>query len=212
MKSNPIAKLCYLTVILCLELCISHSDQSCPPTHTLAQNPNGEVISNGCSKPSFITVEGEEDFTYCCDRHDACYAMCQAPKSYCDDDFKKCMHQLCDSKFGTSPNCKSAANTYAMGTGIFGQQGYIESQNEHCMCVPVDDVVDHYTNIVRNFYSLYAPDKADNVDAIMSKYISGEKQPTKLYRLYYGLHKKYDNAIHHTDGRRKMQNIPKPEL
>ena len=36
--------------------------------------------SNGCSKPDGITVPGEEDFTYCCDRHDACYETCNIDK------------------------------------------------------------------------------------------------------------------------------------
>lgn len=27
------------------------------------------IVSNGCSKPPGFQIEGEEDFTYCCDKH-----------------------------------------------------------------------------------------------------------------------------------------------
>ena len=32
-------------------------------------------------------VSGEEDFTYCCDRHDACYSVCGISKHLCEKDF-----------------------------------------------------------------------------------------------------------------------------
>ena len=81
------------------------------------------VESNGCSKPEFIQVQGEEDFTYCCDRHDACYATCGASQQFCDSDFKKCMKSLCLTEFPTNPQCVTAAETYAMGPMIFGTGG-----------------------------------------------------------------------------------------
>jgi hypothetical protein len=30
---------------------------------------NKPIVSNGCSKPPGFQIGGEEDFTYCCDKH-----------------------------------------------------------------------------------------------------------------------------------------------
>ena len=79
------------------------SGLECKENEARAQKyENVAVQSNGCSKPSFIQVADEEDFTYCCDRHDACYATCNAPKDFCDDDFLKCMKNLCRKNFASN--------------------------------------------------------------------------------------------------------------
>jgi hypothetical protein len=49
------------------------------------------------------------DFSYCCDRHDACYGMCGAPKAYCDDDFKSCMLKQCSTTYSKNKQCPTAA-------------------------------------------------------------------------------------------------------
>ena len=43
---------------------------ACPKGTTAVQKLDYELVSNGCSKPEFLAIDGEEDFTYCCDRHD----------------------------------------------------------------------------------------------------------------------------------------------
>ncbi len=83
-----------------------------------------KVQSNGCSKPEFLTVEGEEDFTTCCDHHDACYATCGISKDYCEKEFEKCMKRLCKEAFSSNDRCEGAASTYAMGTAMFGDAGF----------------------------------------------------------------------------------------
>jgi Group XII secretory phospholipase A2 precursor (PLA2G12) len=71
----------------------------CPAGETAVQKRDKQVESNGCSKPDFLAIDGEEDFTYCCDRHDTCYAMCGASKSFCENDFDKCMKTMCKTTF-----------------------------------------------------------------------------------------------------------------
>ena len=50
-----------------------------------------------------------------------------------------------------------ATETYAMGTMMFGNNGYIDSQSEHCECVPESEFLAHYEKLLHQFYSVYAP-------------------------------------------------------
>lgn len=100
----------YVSFFIVLALLLACSaDFTCPAGEYPVQKADVEIESNGCSKPKFIQVGGEEDFTYCCDRHDACYASCSAPKVFCDKDFRKCMNSLCRTNFKHNQACPSAA-------------------------------------------------------------------------------------------------------
>lgn len=89
-----------------------------------------------------------------------------------------------------------------MGTMMFGQEGYHETQKDVCMCVEIEDMHDHYTALVTSFYEKHAPEKAANAPELMESFLSKHKevvgaQPAYKYsKLYYSLHKKYgDDAI-----------------
>ena len=90
----------------------------CKEGDKAVQIPGVLVESNGCSKPQGIEVGGEEDFTYCCDRHDACYGTCGLSKEYCDNDFGKCLKNMCKTIFTSNPQCTSAASMYQMATQV----------------------------------------------------------------------------------------------
>lgn len=193
------------------------------------QKPLLQPESNGCSKPEMIQVQGEEDFTYCCDRHDTCYATCGMNKSFCDKDFEKCMMKLCDTNFSRNKDCKSAAQMYAMGTMMFGNQGFQESQQRHCMCItsnkaksakdvstnrndPLNELESHYVELIDDFYKKYSADTLQEKtpkDIVMT--YSREKK-TSLPRLYYELHKKYDTAIKHIENRIGLNIVRPPEV
>jgi hypothetical protein len=195
--------------LLSLVMIQSLEERTCGINEILVQDASHPILSNGCSKPSFIKVEGEEDFTYCCDRHDACYACCGAPKAYCDDDFQKCMIKLCETNFNSSPGCKSAASTYALGTKVFGQTGYLESQYDYCQCEKVDTIDEYYSNIVDQFYRQYVPEKLIDIPKTLSNYVTSSSGK-RYHQLYYDLHKKYDHAIGHIEGRKQKKEIPRP--
>ena len=187
--------------------------QKCDRSEVLAQNTKNTLLSNGCSKPAFIQVEGEEDFTHCCDLHDTCYGICGMSKAYCDNDFKSCMKKLCDTTFKNSPKCKGAAETYAMGTMLFGQSGYDDSQKEHCLCIPAETELLHYTTSVEKFYATHAPDNLSKVSRIVDKYSTSQDDKKKskgFNKMWYDLHKKYTTAIGHTPERKKMKSVPRP--
>ena len=202
----------------------------CGGNEIKVQKPRTPPESNGCSKPDFIQVPGEEDFTYCCDRHDTCYAMCGSDKSFCEKDFEVCLKRLCRSTFSHNSECLGAASMYTMGTTMFGQEGYGGSQEQHCTCIPKTNpspalaaaggsdtpavqltaAEAHYVQLVEDFYATHGPAdtprKMTSEELVLS-YTRTKKLP--LYRLYYDLHKKYDHAIKHVEGRHKM-NPPRP--
>jgi hypothetical protein len=117
------------------------------------------------------------------------------------------MIKLCKSNFQKNPQCESAAETYAYGTMLFGQAGFEESQNNNCICLPIadDSIINHYKQILINFYEKHAPGKNVDIDKLIAKYSvnsGSEVAPVyKLHKLYYELMKKYDDSIKHVDGR-----------
>jgi len=192
---------------------------ACGADEIAVQVLNAEPESNGCSKPAGIAVEGEEDFTYCCDRHDACYSSCNVLKRHCDTDFDKCMRKMCNVTFPHNPQCLRAAGLYSMATEMFGTSGYRGSQHKYCTCISAapskeDASAAHYTKLLKSFYAKYPTDEAVRNRAV-TKYVSdvvvSEKWSGRLHMLYYTLLKKYDNAIAHIDGRKGKKNIPTPE-
>jgi hypothetical protein len=121
------------------------------------------------------------------------------------------MNQLCQTTFISHVNeCKSAAQTYTLGTKVFGQIGYQESQNEYCVCLENEKVDQHYKQVLENFYQKYVPNKQIDTQKVLARYVTPTEK--KYSNLYYDLHKKYDHAIGHVDGRKLKSNVPRPEL
>lgn len=184
----------------------------CRAGQKAVQIPGKAVQSNGCSKPQGIQVPGEEDFSYCCDRHDACYATCGLTQNYCDEDFGTCMKSLCKSTFAHNPACPEAAGMYKMGTALFGQASFAESQADHCTCVDADSFTAHYSGLVAEFYEKFVDTTAARSSTLVEDLIAMPKWAgEKLRKLYYTLHKKYDHAIELTGAMRvAKKDIPRP--
>ena len=111
---------------------------------------------------------------------------------------------MCRTLFRRNRDCEKAADTYAMGTMIFGENGFSGSQRDYCICVPSADVQSHYRKLLTNFYGKYAPEKAIDMDAVLSnpKYTKpSEEGQNSYYKLYFYLVSKYDQAISHIEGR-----------
>jgi secretory phospholipase A2 len=202
---------CYCTMIV--------EGRSCPVGEIPVQKLDVQLESNGCTKPAFLTVNGEEDFTHCCDRHDACFSTCGVTQKFCDDDFLKCMNNLCDTVFPANKECKSAATTYSMGTSIFGTEPFSQGQKDHCQCIPTENLVDHYKTYAGKFYSKYVPvaqaKDPNDIFTEKSKYLknSGTElipQYKSIYKIVYDLHKKFDNAIGHIESRQGKKSVPTP--
>ena len=59
----------------CFCTAVESGKTACPRGASAVQRASYRPESNGCSKPEFFKVEGEEDFTYCCDRHGKWYGF-----------------------------------------------------------------------------------------------------------------------------------------
>jgi hypothetical protein len=191
--------------------------KTCPTNQVPVQNRQ-PIESNGCSKPSFLAVQDEEDFTYCCDRHDACYQLVGLQRGYCDQDFSKCMRKMCHELFAHNPRCSNAADMYLFGTSAFGEAAYVNTQNAHIDCVENDQVIPHYVSFVDEFYRANTQMKKDSseIQEKVEKYAknagtSANPSYPKLGSYLYALYNKYDSAIVHIEGR-VNKDIPKLEL
>lgn len=186
---------------------------SCADTsEVMVQKLDKLPSSNGCSKPPGISVGGEEDFTYCCDRHDACYSTCGMSKQFCEKDFGQCMTKLCHTVFKRNEKCPGAAQVYQMGTTMFGGSGFNDLQDEYCECIPKSQVSNHYTKLLTNVYEKHASAKsAEEIPGVVENLITkvGPKVPS-LAKLFYKILKKYDSAIVH-EGPRRGKRPPRPK-
>jgi hypothetical protein len=123
------------------------------------------------------------------------------------------MNKMCETVYSNNNKCSSAANLYAMGTMMFGNDAFQNSQNDYCTCTPLDNVPDYYSKLLGLFYLDYNAERIQDAKSIVDNYIQkkvGEnnKNPsTKLYKLYYELHKKYTNAIKHNVDRSTMKEL-----
>ena len=162
------------------------------------------VTSNGCTGADFIELDGEEDFTSCCDEHDACYQICGLNKKKCDHKFWECMEHLCESVFPENKKCKKAANIYYLGTSTLGNSFYEDAQSDHCMCVESDKVTGHYKVLIDKFYTKHAPKSKSKFDWSKYEHFSS----AKFYLLYNTLHEKYSSSIVH-EGERVGKDPPR---
>jgi hypothetical protein len=155
------------------------------------------ITSNGCTGTGFIELEGEEDFTSCCDEHDACYQVCGMTKKRCDMKFWECLEHMCETVFTTNKQCRSAANIYYIATRTLGREFYEDAQSEHCQCVENEKVSEHYRDLISDFYGTYAPKSKSKFN--WSKY--ADFSWPKLAALFNTLHEKYNKAIIHVGPR-----------
>ena len=94
---------------------------------------------------------------------------------------------------------------------MFGQEGYHDTQRDVCTCIEIANLRDHYSSLISSFYKKYNPEEERSSDEIMDSFFSKHKQvkasePAYMYsRLYYALHKKYDDAIIRKKSRQKTE-------
>ena len=180
---------------------------ACHRSMVAAQNKRA-IASNGCTGSDMFQVDGQEDFTYCCDLHDACYETCGVSRKKCDTEFKKCMLDLCDSQFSENPKCLQAAKTYHLGVTALGSSFYQEAQSDHCECIDQKKSViqKHYKSLIMDFYDKHNPEKKTTFD--WSKY-KDFADTSKFANLFLQLYKRNYDAIEHV-GARSGKNPVRP--
>mmetsp|Transcript_831 Transcript_831/g.1404 ORF Transcript_831/g.1404 Transcript_831/m.1404 type:complete len:229 (+) Transcript_831:26-712(+) len=208
--------LCTLLFVLILRPYQCSATYDCAPNEHPVQNTNAKILSQGCVQTGIKTIPGIDDYTYCCDRHNACYRVCGMPKISCDEDFKICLHKLCQSTIGHSQQCESSSETLYLGAITSGLEDYQEFQDKHCMCIETENVHSHYVAALRQFYAIHAPNKSGNIDTALKlyrkRYTTTDMEPAVDFsRLYYDLLSKYAvSAISHTFTRQLVKDYPEP--
>lgn len=186
----------------------------CEEGRVAVQVAHRPLESDGCSKPAFLQVVGEEDFSPCCDLHDACYEVCGQTQRFCDQEFQRCMSRMCVS--ASNEDCPNAVAMYMTALAIFGGHAFDESQQTYCVCVESARAKDQWIQVARAFYSTHSPEKeaaffAD--ESGLAKYVTNygtEQRPvyTGMALLLYMLHRKYPSAIALTGARRQGRAGP----
>jgi len=118
--------------VLVIATCTAHQGK------TKEKNPSHVPSMNGCGT-DFLKVSDEFNFTPCCNKHDICYDTCNKEyiRDQCDDNFLKCMNELCAKKkpMEKQKKCEATANVYHVATTSFGCNLYRKSQQNACKCV-----------------------------------------------------------------------------
>lgn len=208
-----------LYFLFCALFCVSAANEidsrTCFANETYVQNYNIRIISHGCVQHELVAVENIEDFTYCCDRHTACYQTCGITKPFCDEDLKMCMHKVCQAILGNSYNCEANAESFHTSIVSSDFDVFHRMQTEYCTCHLTEEIEHYYVGAVRDFYSKYAPDMIDNAEKAVKMYktknVYTQMAPTYAYaKLYYDLHKKYDIGIGLSPRRKEIEQFPDP--
>ena len=107
----------------------------CPSGQLATMKPKFTFTTNGCGAGGMM-IQTDDDFTPCCDKHDACYSVCGISKALCEDKFKKCLNKHCETKSKNPESCSGSANMFAMGATALGGNAFEEAQKDSCYCVP----------------------------------------------------------------------------
>lgn len=133
----------------------------CSPGERLVQSP-ALFHSNGCGAGGLtLNLDSSGDpvaFEGCCDQHDACYSICGISKSICEQDFKKCLDNVCrkskkqkKSRGGggrggkdleEEDGCSGLAQMMVMGTSFGGQSFFEQAQEDACECASTSSSID----------------------------------------------------------------------
>jgi hypothetical protein len=182
---------------------------TCPEDEILVQKKGIQPISDGCFDPKRININQMDDQTYCCDLHSACYSTCGAPKDMCEKELRKCMVNMCKKNYPEKKDCKGDAEMYFIAATVMYETRYEHMQHEYCECIPRGQEVQHYTELVDDFYMKFTQPKDRKFPA--EKLVSDvQEKNSPLWELFLNLHKKYDYAIAHTPKRKRLGDAPRP--
>lgn len=138
--------------------------------------PHHHFHVDGCG-PKNKPVDESFGLWICCNRHDVCYSSCGTTHKYCEDEFKKCIDEVCIGghlqKEDQSRCERLAAGFYAMGQTM-GKKFHEQGQNQGCDCFDDESkALDRYRDFVGDIYKrLPEGEKKDQdfVSGVMEKY------------------------------------------
>ncbi|XP_072050415.1 group XIIA secretory phospholipase A2-like [Amphiura filiformis] len=120
---------------------------TCPNGAKPKKNPNYVAISNGCGAYGLkIDLSKLPNIEKCCSRHDVCYGTCNKKMSTCDDDFNRCLNNMCEDLMQDmdlteeeAEGCKMVAQLMYTTVQGLGCSAYLEGQKEACSCTKMSN-------------------------------------------------------------------------
>jgi hypothetical protein len=204
----------WLSFLFALILHASQATITCPDDQDVIQSFDEVISSSGCpslalESPAKIAAS---DFTICCDQQKICYQTCSLTKNYCDEDFKFCLHQLCETIQGVEPShhCEQLSHYLLSSITSSNLNEYEDYQTTYCQCSNRSLVRSSYQQFFQQFYRTYAsPERAIKGLMAIDRELKRSDQLTTYSKIFYELHKKYESAITLIDQRRECISYPR---
>ena len=176
------------------------------------ENEDYKFECNGCG-PKGMQVSENFGLYKCCNGHDLCYATCGTSKDYCENVFKKCMTDVCKSKYGHDPDVKAECDKQAQSmtglTAAFGggfhhrsQQGDAEKGiPAACDCYQGQEAADErWMEKFTEFYMAHAdPPMKEEEAATKAAEVMKKNTGKKRGEAYYKMIKKYQKSTKETE-------------
>jgi hypothetical protein len=195
-----------------LILTAAQASMTCLKNQYLIQSFDELISSSGCASLALESHISANDFTICCDQRYICYQTCGLTKNYCDEDFRFCLHQLCETVRGveSSHQCEQLLSYLIHSTISSHLDEYEDYQTNHCRCLDAHLVDFSYQRFFKQFYSAHAPERAvKGLNAINKELSKADDQLGTYSKLFYQLHKKYENVISLSPQRRECLSYPR---
>eukprot|EP00439_Symbiodinium_sp_Y106_P084292 s167_g25.t1 len=117
----------------------ARADDACPAGQSPDQH--SRMMANGCG-PQGLVIKEPHGLFRCCNGHDVCFSVCGTSHDFCEDQFSKCMQEVCQSPLsGEHQECQKQAHSFSSMTKIFGSGFHKASQQDSCHCVPEDEAL-----------------------------------------------------------------------
>ncbi|CAE7372349.1 Pla2g12a [Symbiodinium natans] len=166
---------------------------------------HSRMTANGCG-PQGLVVKEPHGLFRCCNSHDVCFSVCGTSHDFCEDEFSKCMKEVCQTPLsGEHQECKQQAQSFSSMTKVFGSGFHKASQQDSCQCVPKDEAGQKHREYLETFYRLYNESMLDTqtLESQLSQWKGKEAE------LYFDLVKRYGHLfVQFDDVPKEFVHIP----
>ncbi|CAE7345620.1 Pla2g12a [Symbiodinium sp. CCMP2592] len=171
----------------------ARADDACPAGQSPVpkMDQHSRMMANGCG-PQGLVIKEPHGLFRCCNGHDVCFSVCGTSHDFCEDQFAKCMQEVCQSPLsGEHQECQKQAHSFSSMTKVFGSGFHKASQQDSCHCVPEDEAGKKHRDYLETFYRLYNESMldTDTLELQLSKWKGKEAE------LYFDLVKKYGHLF-----------------
>ncbi|CAJ1453302.1 unnamed protein product [Effrenium voratum] len=185
------------------------SDRLCPtgkiPVPKLDHHER--MMANGCG-PQGLVIKEPYGLYRCCNSHDVCFSVCGTSHKFCEDQFSRCMNEVCEQKSPSErEECTQQATSFSSMTKAFGKGFHQASQKDSCECAPKAEAKERHREYLENFYRAYNSSKQSDAHDDLSEWGGKEAE------LYFDLVKTYGHMfVEFTDVPKQFDAIPKGSI